>query len=110
MGLDDWDWERGIQGVVTSEKYYSPPYSLKPSGEGRVDVLTCKAPNTLYIPDGRVEFVFNNNNEEWVHIIGVHFRKDLPLGSTEYLVPRYSVYCYMPDAEIRIEIKEDATL
>jgi len=66
MGVEDWDWIDNVLPEVTSEKYFSPPYSIRATESGTVVRGLCKAPDTLYIPNGRIELVINDNNDTWI--------------------------------------------
>ena len=106
MGLEDWDWRDGIQPTLTDEKYYSAPYSIRPS---EVDVSIegfCKAPDTLYIPNGRIEFVYNNNNDPWTELIyRIWFRVTQQPGETT--TPQEGYYIYITPSGVVLRRQDD---
>jgi len=94
MGLEDWDWRDNVQGTLTSDKYYSPPYSL--TIPGAFTDFYCKAEGTLYIPNGRVEFAHLYPYDTWFpeppeSLTHVFFRVVLPPGGTTPPSKYYSI-------------------
>jgi len=90
--LTDWDWQNDVQPVVTDEKYYSPPYSIRPPGEDKNVFGYCKAPDTLYIPSGRIEYLYNCNNDIWpAGCLYILFRVTQTPGDTTEPMVRYDV-------------------
>jgi len=100
MGLDQWDTAKTTPRLY-SEKYYSPPYSIYIPTEGGWGVIYCKAPGTEYIPNGRVEFAFNNNNDIWKYQMEFFFRGDTPPGEAKWWPDNgYRVVIHLAEAYV----------
>ena len=107
--MEDWDWI--FTPELTDEKYYSPPYSIRPPSELSAITGICKAPGTEYIPDGRVELVFNNNNDTWYDILfHIILRVVQPPGETTWPQERYHIFINTISMKVQLRRYEDGSL